>query len=252
MRIVSWNLARNSTSRSWSVHERAWHYLAALDPDIALLQEVTPPDWALERWSVVQPSTSPWGSAILARHGLELRPGPTDWHGGFEQGVLLATGEVAPAQGTELLLGSVHTVIGKARADVLVGFDPLRIKRPTEPVAYKNDVAYALYRDRVHGRRFIVSGDWNIARLWDTLHPGAHETDFFTRAEADGWVDCYRLFNEDEGRTWFRGRDAPYQLDHAFCDPETARLLRSCYIDPYPAEKLMLSDHAPLILELKT
>jgi exonuclease III len=250
MRIVSWNLARNTTSRSQSIHEGAWRYLASLEPDVALLQEVTPPDWAFERWSVVQPSASPWGSAIVARPELQLSGGQTDWEGGFIQGVLLATGEVTLAGGTQLMLGSVHTVIGKAGDEAMAGHDPNVIKRPKEPVAYKNDVAYAIYRERVHGRRFIVSGDWNIARLWDALHPGTHETDFFTRAESDGWIDCYRLFNKDEGRTWFCGGDAPYQLDHAFCDPDTAGLLVSCAIDPYPAETLSLSDHAPLILEL--
>ena len=35
----------------------------------------------------------------------------------------------------------------------------------------------------------MVSGDWNTARLWDKLHPGARGADFFTRAEEDGWVD---------------------------------------------------------------
>jgi exonuclease III len=76
------------------------------------------------------------------------------------------------------------------------------------------------------------------------------EADFLARAELDGWIDCYRLSNEQEGRTWFRGRDIGYQLDHAFCDPETARLVRACYIEPEPAERLGLSDHAPLILKL--
>lgn len=28
MKIVSWNLARNTRSKSWSVHEQAWDYLA--------------------------------------------------------------------------------------------------------------------------------------------------------------------------------------------------------------------------------
>jgi exonuclease III len=126
--------------------------------------------------------------------------------------------------------------VGRGAEELLEIFDPLAIKRPEEKVPYPNDVAYALYRARVQGRRFLVSGDWNIARLWDDYHPGTREADFFARAELDGWIDCYRLFNEQEGRTWFRGRDIGYQLDHAFCDPETARRITACYIEPEPAE----------------
>ena len=249
MRIVSWNLARNTTSRSWSVHDRAWEYLAELDPDIALLQEATVPEWARERWSVVAPSRSQWGSAVIARPSLALLEGPVDWEGGYEQGVLLATAEATPANGSSILLGSVHAVVGTVSNEILDMFDPAALKRPHEPRPYPNDVAYAIYRERVRDRRFLVSGDWNTARLWDVLHSRAHEADFFARAEEDGWIECYRLFHEQEGRTWFRGTDAPYQLDHAFCDAETAQLLRSCSIDPHPAEQLHLSDHAPLLME---
>jgi exonuclease III len=163
---------------------------------------------------------------------------------------LLATAELEFPLGDNLLLGSVHTVVGRVSESVLAEFDSAAIKRPKERVPYPNDVAYAVFRERVRNRRFLVSGDWNIARLWDTHHRGTNETDFFTRAEQDGWVECYRLFHTEEGRTWFRGSDPGYQLDHAFCDPATAKLLQSCDIEPGPAEKLGLSDHAPLILHL--
>ena len=52
MKIVSWNMgAAFGPYGQW--HDRAWHWLAALDPDLALLQECVPPDWAHERWTVV-------------------------------------------------------------------------------------------------------------------------------------------------------------------------------------------------------
>lgn len=72
MLIVSWNLARNTLSKA--KHERAWHYLAALDPDIALLQEAVIPTWATDRWHVVLPPVRKWGSAVLAKPDLALEP----------------------------------------------------------------------------------------------------------------------------------------------------------------------------------
>jgi hypothetical protein len=156
MRIVSWNLAANTTSRSAAIHERAWHYLAALDPHVALLQEARPPAWARERWSFVPPSSAGWGSMILARPSLKLTPGPVDWEGGFREGVLLATADFELPDGTSLLLGSVHAVVGRVGDAVLAGLDPAAIRRPHEPVPYPNDVAYAVYRERVRDRRFLI------------------------------------------------------------------------------------------------
>jgi hypothetical protein len=52
-------------------HERAWEFLREADPDVALLQEVRPPDWAREHWgpfliAPIGPGTA-WGSAIVSR-----------------------------------------------------------------------------------------------------------------------------------------------------------------------------------------
>jgi len=242
VRVVSWNLGFAIAFKR--THDRAWHYLAALDPDIALLQEVVPPAWARDRWTIEARPLRDWGTAIVAKPGLKLQRTP-------ETDAYSTTGTVSLADGTELLVASVHTQVGKALPEHYVGLDPEAVRRPRQAVPHHNDIAYAFHRERVQGRRFLVSGDWNIARLWDQSHPSAHEADFFTRAEADGWVECYRLFHpEGEGRTWFRGTDAPYQLDHAFCDPETAVHLAACDIYAHPAEMLRLSDHAPLILQL--
>lgn len=248
MRVVSWNLGFGFAFKT--THDRAWHYLAALDPDIALLQEVNPPEWACQRWTIEMPPIRNWGSAIVVRKGLQLTgfPGLSDSQ--LERHAYLATATVILPDGTSLLVASVHTPIGEASPEDYAGLDPEAIRRPHEAVPYHNDVAYAIYRERVAGRRFLVSGDWNVARLWDELHPGTNEADFFARSETDGWVECYRrLHPEAEGRSWFRDPDPHYQLDHAFCDQVTAASLRVSDIDAYPAEVLKLSDHAPLILE---
>ena len=248
MRVVSWNLGYGFAYKA--THDRAWHYLAALDPDIALLQEAHPPEWAREHWTIVMQPIRNWGSAVVAKRNLQLAPYPCLSDSQLERDAYLATATLTLADGTPLLIASVHTPIGAASPEDYAGLDPEAIKRPREAVPYHNDVAYAIYRDRVAGRRFVVSGDWNVARLWDVHHPGANEADFFARSEADGWVECYRrLHPEAEGRSWFRDQDPHYQLDHAFCDPATAAFLEASDIDAHPAEVLKLSDHAPMILE---
>lgn len=257
MRVVSWNLARN-TYPSDVTHDAAWRYLRDLDPDVALLQEARArlPDWVGATYEVARQPAQRWGSLILAKPKFQLLrwPGeqPRLQH---STDVYLATATIRILDDASVVVGSVHAPIGAASLTDLSGLDAKLIKRPRAPVAYRSDVAYAFYRELVRGRRFLISGDWNVARLWDYQygHPQIHEIDFFDRAHADGWIECYRrLHPEGEGRTWFRGSEPPYQMDHAFCDEETAQTLQACEIDKWPAESLHLSDHAPLILEFAT
>jgi exonuclease III len=248
MRVVSWNLGVAFSFRR--THDQAWQYLAELDPDIALLQEVDPPAWTDERWAIEARPVRGWGSAIAAKPDLKLKGLHDPLRSEPRRDPYLLAGTVVLPDSTELVIVSVHSRIGKAPPEDQAGLESEAIRRPHESAPHHNDVDYALVRRLVEGRRFLVSGDWNIARLWDETHRGTHEADFFTRADADGWIECYQSFHpEGEGRTWYHGNDAPCQLDHAFCDPVTAERLRSCEIVAHPAETLALSDHAPLVVE---
>lgn len=251
MRVVSWNMARNTTSKSVEAHERAWRYLASLNPDVALVQEATPPSWVGDIWDVVIADVRRWGSAVLAKRHLGLTAVSAPTAGIWERDGYIATASIMLPDGVALLLGSVHAPLTKTLSpEFLAGYDPEGIRLSDYPVAYYYDVPYAIYRDLV-GDRFLVSGDWNVSPvLWDRHHTNSHEGEFFVRAAKHGWFDCYRQFHEDEGRTWFRGNDRPYQLDHAFCDAETATRLTACDIDQHPAATMKLSDHAPLVIEL--
>ena len=253
LKIVSWNMAANTTSKAKVTHERAWHYLAALDPDVALLQEAKPPPWSTDIWQVVMapvPSWG-WGTAVLAKYGRTLTAFEPDPVTAWDSRALIATATIALGDGAPLLVGSVHApLMHPLPEEYLAGLDPAAIKVPSHKTAVYYDVPYALFRSRV-GERFLVSGDWNVSPdLWDEHHPASHEHEFFDRARGDGWVDCYRRFHDVEGQTWFRKGNRPYQMDHAFCDPRTASTMTRCDIDPYAAESLKLSDHAPLVMTL--
>jgi len=249
MRVVSWNLGVAYAFKE--THERAWHYLAALDPDLAFVQEVEPPAWAPERWTVEIGPHQFWGSAILAKSNLQLAPilaPPDSVLARF--GSYLATGIVTLPDGSPLVVASVHTSAREAWPQALVGLDADAIRRPSVDVPWLNDLAYCTYRDLVAGRRFLISGDWNTGRLFDATYGTTCGAEFFERAATDGWIEIYRRSHDAEGRTWFRGRDRHYQLDHAFCDPATAGAVRACEIDAHPADTFRLSDHAPLVMDL--
>jgi hypothetical protein len=250
MLLISWNLGYAFGFKA--THQHAWEYVASLDPDIALVQEAVVPGWAEDKWTVLRSPGSGWGSVILAKPRFNLREIDASTELNIKGGLVTAIGVVKLEDGAELLVVSVHAPVlrGGAREIDLGGRDVESLKLSAYQTASLRDVAYVICRDLVKERRFVVSGDWNTSPiLWDRNHPKDCEAEFFSRAEADGWVNCYRKFHEGEGRTWFRKNDPPYQLDHAFCDSATAEALRNCRIDVNPAERMGLSDHAPLILK---
>ena len=249
MRVVSWNMGMSMDAYA-DVHERAWHFLVALDPDIALLQECRPPDWIREWYTLHSGPFQLWVSAVLSK-GLSVRPIVPD------AGTLLAAfnGYLATAaldlpDGQELVVASVHATAKEAFPSMLAGLDADEIRRPSVDVPWMNDVAYLALKGLVAEKRFIVGGDWNIARLFDDVYGakmGGRE--FFDRAAEDGWVECQWKLHGAETQTWLRDGDRPYQLDHIFCDAELGRRLIKCEAHAEEVDRLALSDHAPLVVD---
>jgi hypothetical protein len=252
MRIVTWNLGA-AYGPYVRRHDRAWHWLAALDADLALLQECVPPVWARDRWTILTLPYTHWASALVARLSLALRPidvGDDTLLGRF--GSYLATGEITLADGASLLVASVHARAAEAPEWVTDGHDRVALARSSVGVPWSNDVAFAGYRTLAEGRPFVIGGDWNTARYVDAEGTANVEgTEFFSRAAATGWVELSVDADGREGRTWYGpGSPRPYQPDHVFTDPTIAAALRSQVVEAYPVESLGLSDHAPIVLEL--
>src|SRR4051812_33160315 len=112
MKVHCWNLG--GAFGRWrddpQLREQAWFWIAALDPDLALLQECIPPMWACERWSILTRPYTYWASAVVAPRSVGLREvtfaddTPLGRFGSY-----LATGEIHLADGSVVLVASVHT-----------------------------------------------------------------------------------------------------------------------------------------------
>lgn len=255
MKILCWNLG--AAYGRWrdepGLHGRAWHWIAAADPDLAFLQEVQPPDWARERWEVLTLPYEFWASALVARRGWLLRPAVLPAGGVLErEGSYFATADLDLQIGAPLLVSSIHAAPHAAPGWRHPGYDAKAIARPSVGEPWCNDVAFAGFRELVDGRRFLLAGDWNTSRWLDADGvPSADGQEFFNRAAAAGWVELSLDADGREGRSWYGSTNPRFcQLDHIFADGETGAAFRSFSIDPYPVERLGLSDHAPLILEL--
>jgi hypothetical protein len=255
MRAVSWNMGAQTVGER--THHAAWrHLLDVLKPDGALVQEARPlPDIAVELGSSVcfQPvSNVSWCSGVLVRAGT-LAPCRMELSTEWSDYVRISAADVGGVDDGVFRAVSVHPHYGRFDEALLAQRADLDARLECANSVWSCDVAYVLARDLVSDQqRFVVAGDWNTARLFDhtstAFDPGSGAA-FFERATVDGWSDLYCRRHGREGRTWFRGRDHGYQLDHMFADPLTAARLIDVWIDERAAVDPRLSDHAPLIAD---
>jgi len=248
MQLLCWNMS--GPLRAGSVvdlHEAAWHWIAALQPDVALLQETHVPVWARDHWTVIaEPQRDiDFGTVLLARPGVGLRPLPGSPRNDILSDRLTATAELDLGDGTSMVLASVS-------GDGWLRQTSLPATPPSSPdVEQPGDALLEAFGDLVAGRRFLVGGDLEIARYLDAPQPVAEDAAFFDRVAAAGWVELSLDADGREGRTWFGSRaEAMFQPDHVFGDAETRSCRTAFEIDSWPAAKVDLSDHAALVLIL--
>lgn len=164
---------------------RQWALIGAVSPDVALLQECRPgdlaaaaPSWMAQEYEVVgaKPRGPIGSSAVVARRSLQ----PAE----FDQASLpeaegrwldLLGAYVAVARltlgGVEVRATSVHALAGDVTDEAVTNDEHLRIKRPSLERAWFNDLAAAALLPVVEGSRFVVGGDWNVARRFDVNYP---------------------------------------------------------------------------------
>lgn len=255
MRILCWNMA--AAYGRWreepELHERAWHWVAAVDPDLAFLQEVRPPSWVPDRWNVVVGPFKYFASALLARPMTDLRPIALAPGSALDRfGSYLATAEVGLSDGSQLLVSSIHTSAREAPVWGHPGLERAAIARETVGQPWWNDIAFAGYEALVAGRPFLLAGDWNTSRYLDEKGvANAAGAEFFDRAARAGWVDVSLDLEGHEVKTWYGFETThPHQADHAFADAATSSHVRSFAVEPWPVVELGLSDHAPLLFDV--
>jgi endonuclease/exonuclease/phosphatase family metal-dependent hydrolase len=270
LRVLTWNL--NGCTRPGQAtnaqQERAWHFLAASDADVVLLQEVSAraiPEWARERWTVVHGEVGVarkrqrWGSVIAAKLELDLVEErdvmqASPWLEHLYDYVVVAT--IRLPDGQHATVSSVHappdTVMKWVENPPPKGFRARDLKPIAFPGAelWYSDLAWGALDAHVQGGRFIVGGDWNTSRLFDvdkSFDPPIGAA-FFIRARQHGWHECHGDQNEE--RTFLKAGSRPYQLDHLFCDRRTGRKQIGCHVWTHDlvAE---LTDHLPLVAEFE-
>jgi len=261
MRVVSWNLAYMKPAGFKKVENRRrqWEFLGGLQPDIAMLQECRPEDLInlapLEmknEYKVLGKIPLNWSacSALLLRSDFiaEHLPPSSPWLEYLSGYLCRASFNI---YGRKILSASVHTPAKEVNDPRVSQDDHTKIKRPSLELAWHNDLAAAALAAALADKSagfdgFIISGDWNTARLFDKTMGGTACAEFFAMRTDNGWYESLRKFYADEVQTFLAPKGKPYELDHMFTDSALYEKLVSCEVMRSEMSD-DLSDHAPIV-----
>lgn len=225
MKIVTWNLG------FWqhrATHCEAWAYLRnQIEPDLALLQEVSPTKLNNNEYMLFKQVRQNWGTALYTRNmALEELPLAEEYPGRVSAALFKTAAE------QEIMGMSVHAPIIDQR--VFPYLD--RIFDEIEKI--------------VSGRTFIVGGDLSTARLAEKIWPRHGHGPFFERIANSIFSDCHQNLHGREEQTFFRDNSKyPFQDDHLFVSHDLAGRVKSCYVLNNAVVR-SLSDHISLVVEI--
>lgn len=225
MKVITWNIG------FWlhrSKHAEAWVYLREqIRPDIALLQEVSPPSPLKDENFFFKQIRNGWGTALCTR-GLPASEFTITEK--YSRRVASANIDVSTTQ--KIMAVSIHAPIINGRV-----------------FQYLSEI-FDSVESKVRKHSFIVGGDLNTARLAEKVWPGYGHGPFFTRLSQSVFFDCHHKFHSTEEQTYFRKNSKfPFQDDHLFVSQDLAERVKSCNVLDNETIR-NFSDHLPVIAEI--
>lgn len=242
MKALTWNIDFKTSTKIYDF------IFDKIDPDIALLQEVS--NLSEQRKSKdyyifhqLIGGRRNWGSAILIKRSLHFKC--EEYALSSDPGWVIG-GKVSTIYNRPLYLISIHARL-----------KDLSTEKP-------NNYVIPYLRDRVFkellpiiksGNDFIIGGDFNADRIYDKYHfqpPGTEHEPFFDWLENDlGLINAIKEFYKKGVQTIFtRNTKHPYQNDYIFISPSLKKKLKICYtLDRM--EIADFSDHSPVVVELE-
>ena len=259
--VVSWNM-RRATSSSVS-----WDYLRELDPDIALLQEVSDfpdsvsRDYAIRFLKATGKSgkSQRFGTAILVRGEFigefELRS-TVDWVEAELRRFSgnLITGRVRLDGVGELLLVSVYNPAWHLSRKTLDGLDTTPVRLKHNPDVWLADILWhcLLTASPTRSLPLVVGGDFNLSETFDSWSKAPRGNREYLDRMADlGLIECLRDWNDQLVPTFRnpRGGHLMHQIDHLFVSPDLRSGLDSCTVGTDRVLDEGISDHLPIVAQ---
>ena len=255
MRVISWNM-QGAGFRSTESHYAAWRWLTSeVEFDVAMLQESTPPKWALTEFPnlIHNPKYShlgrQWGNSILCRQDVY-----SQYKFKVEQPWLeKISGAVVVAQPNNpdgIWIVNMHSHQASLSREIVSEMDELDVPHCHPTKIWEVEVATHFLKPILMGRQFVFGGDLNSGHLFDINYKYSNNKIMFENFRQQGYIDLRLRHSEIEQQTYFKKNIGPYQLDHLFGDAVTANHTTRWEVLPHVARDLELSDHAPVVIEI--
>lgn len=266
VRLISWNMG----DRPPGTPEKWEHLRTKLGADVALVQEAVVPDdfrgtWRAGGIAGRDGKARPWGSAVVALTD-DVRVTPVGLAEGVWRGRRLGLAPIDAVSRGHVAIGVVVTPEQTFTAISAYGLmefgyasgTMLRLLADLEP----------LFDDPVLGTSVVLAGDWNIGTWWskEDQKYARREDAILSLLTAYGLEDVLAAgVDPSRGRlagcpcehgdacrhTWtYRkdDREVAYQDDYVFATPG---LVSTALVPDAWDWQSELSDHAPLIIELR-
>ena len=253
MKIISYNV---NGIRS-AIRKGLVDWLKQYNPDIVALQELKAKQDQIDEKLFTQlgyktywyPAEKPGYSGV----GLLTKIQPDQIHYGIGDDFFDREGRLIRADFGDITLINVYIPSGSS------GDERQQIKMRFLEV-FRN----YLKQLRKQRPKLIVSGDFNICRLWIDIHnPEGHvnvsgflpeEREWFAKLiEEDGFIDTFREFNQEPGQySWWsfrqrsRERNKGWRIDYHLITPELRPQLKDAKI----LKEVAHSDHCPVMVEI--
>lgn len=252
MKIYSWNV----NGFRAVVKKGFWDWFAGTKADVVCLQEIKAQVDQLESKDTSCPGYELVFNPARKKKGYSgvavfYRPRPLRISLGLPEEVFQGEGRLILMEYEGFFLFNVYFPNGQMNE---------------ERLAYKlayYDAFLAYAQDLRRQKPIIVCGDFNTAhKEIDLKNPQANanrsgflpiERQWLDRFVAHGYVDTFRMFNQESGQyTWWtyrfgaRKRNAGWRIDYFFVSEELKDKVRRAWIEP----EVLGSDHCPVGLEI--
>jgi exodeoxyribonuclease-3 len=251
LEILSWNV----NGLRAILKKGFMDFLSAESPDIICLQETKASEIPLELYQsdyhLYMASGEKKGYSGVA---ILTKEKPLSVEKGFGDARFDGEGRTLVADYGKFVLMDIYFPNGKAsqdRQDYKMGF-------------YDAFLGYA-HRLKAQGRKVIVCGDVNTAHEErDIARPRENakvsgflpeERAWMDRLESRGYVDTFRMFNQDGGHYTFwdmvsgaRARNVGWRIDYFYVSDNLKDNVKDAFIMP----EVMGSDHCPIGIKLDT
>jgi endonuclease/exonuclease/phosphatase family metal-dependent hydrolase len=254
MRVVVWNVANKPA---------ALDALGSLEPDIALLNEASPPPTARGIWREAtvgrDSKRRPWSVAVLSPHPVsEITDARPSWRGS-ERNVPFVCSRPGSWIAASVEVASGVDVTAVSLYGPLDEFSDASVHRSLSELS-------PLVDDPRYQQHVLIGGDLNTWTGWPASEPAlARDINLLQRFEALGLVECLAA-KRPPGRlqdctctlgddcTHTRTRldprfpNTPYQIDYLWASAPLASRLSACRVLA-TGEWFAISDHAPIVAD---